>query len=111
MTTQRRISSTLLPYPTYTDPIWNKPQLIYGQECKTDNVDYSDRMHQYDPDKSNQADESCKAIKLKPRTSKHIKAWLGFYHNRPVVLRYVYGVVNPSNGSAYYIYGYDWTTA
>lgn len=93
-------------YPHYSDERWRTPQLIYGREQKCANVEYSDRLWQWDYEAGVSAGIACKG--LAPRTARWTQAWLSAYHGRPVVLRYIFGGCNLATGYEYYVYGYDW---
>lgn len=97
-----------LAYPHYSDERWNKAQLIYGRECKTDTCNYSDRLWEWDYAAAKRASETCKAAGLQTRTARWVEAWLSAYHGRPVVLRYILGGTNWATGYEYYVYGYDY---
>jgi hypothetical protein len=99
-----------LAYPHYSDERWERPQLIYGRECKTAECNYSDRLFQWDHTAAERASEACKKAKLNQRTAKQVETWLSAYHDRPVKLRYILGGCNLSSGYPYYVYGYDYVT-
>lgn len=101
-------SDQVLAYPHYSDERWDTAQLIYGRECKTNECNYSDRLYQWDYEAADRASKSCKEAGLDQRTAQGIEAWLGFYHQKPVKLRYIFGGSNRANGYPYYVYGYDY---
>lgn len=94
-----------LPYPHYTDERWNKAQLVFGSECKTQECSYSDRLYEWDYKAADKADDACKGM---DRTVARIEKWLEVYHGKPVNVRCVYAGVNRSSGYPYYVYGYDY---
>lgn len=96
-----------LAYPHYSDERWRTPQLIYGRECKCANVNYSDRLWEWDYEAGVSASTACKNLGLQSRTAGWTQAWLSTYHGRPVVLRYILGGSNLATGYEYYVYGYD----
>lgn len=96
-----------LSYPHYSDQRWNSPQLIYGKECKVQNIEYSDRLWERNWKKAADAADQCKDEGLQPRTVVWIERWLSIYHDRAVVVKFVHGGCNVSSGYEYYIYGYN----
>lgn len=97
--------SAVLPYPHYTDEYWNTARLIWGQECKTAECNYSDRLWQWNYEAAERAGQ---AVKGMPDTAARAEKWLSAYHERPVILRYIMAGCNASSGFAYYVYGYDY---
>jgi hypothetical protein len=96
-----------LPYPHYTNDYWNTARLIYGREQKCTEVNYSDRLWQWD---SEAAERAGKAVKGMPDTAARAEKWLSAYHGKPVQLRYIMGGCNAATGYAYYVYGYDYVS-
>jgi hypothetical protein len=100
-----------LAYPHYTRmDLWRHAQLIYGVECETQQADYSDRLWEWDHEAARRATEECNARNLPANTAMCIEQWLCFYHNKPVLLRYIMAGSNWSNGYPYYVYGYDFVS-
>lgn len=97
----------VLAYPHYSDERWSDAQLIYGKKCKCDEVNYSDRLYQWDSESAQRASNVLKEAGLNARTARGIQVWLTEYHQRPVIIRYIMGGTNWSSGYAYYVYGYD----
>jgi len=100
--------TTPLPYPHYTDHYWNTARLIWGREVKTAECNYSDRLWQWDSQMAERASYVCKLASLPNNTARWVEVYLTFYHDRPVILRYIMAGCNLSSGYAYYVYGYDW---
>jgi hypothetical protein len=100
-----------LAYPHYTDRRWDRPQLIYGKECKTDECNYSDRLWEWDYETAYGASEACRLKGITPRTAWWVEAWLSEYHQKPVTLKYILGGCNLATGYEYYVYGYDYQEA
>lgn len=98
----------VLAYPHYSDDRWLHPKLIYGQQRKTDECNYSDRLWEWDYEAAERASAACEEQGLTPRTARWTEAWLSAYHGKPVTLRYILGGCNWSSGYEYYVYGYDY---
>jgi hypothetical protein len=59
-----------LAYPHYSDSRWDTAQLIYGTQGKTDEVNYSDRLWQWDYEAAYGASEACREKGITPRTAR-----------------------------------------
>lgn len=94
-----------IPYPHYSDDRWKQAQLVWGTEQRCTEVNYDDRLWQWDWDAGERAREATKGM---DRTARMYQQWLSAYHSKPVVLRYVMAGCNWSSGYAYYVFGYDY---
>lgn len=99
--------SDALPYIHYSDEYWNSAQLIYGAECKTEYVNYSDRLWELDYSAAERAEQACKAAEIHFNTPAWHERFLSEYHGKPVQLKYMQGGTNRATGYTYYVYGYD----
>ncbi len=115
---QRRYNRPMLKYettfgknkvlhtsPHYTDKRFDQPQTIFGQECEGLAYDYSDRLWQWDYDKSEAAAKAANESAT-PKTCRWYEAYLSAYFSRPIEIKHIIAGVNRSNGFPYNVFGY-----
>lgn len=96
-----------LPDPHYSNPYFETARLIYGEEKKVEEEAYSDRLAEWDWDKSNKAHD--KAMEKKRRnTAGFWQEYLSIYYGRPVELVYILGGFNLANGFPYFYFGWNY---
>ncbi len=93
-----------LPYPHYSDPIWDQDYVIYGEQGATDDAVYSDRLWSFNRIAAERAREVTKDM---GRTAAMWEAWLSEYFQRPVDVVYIIARVKP-DGYAIYYFGFNY---
>ena len=82
--------------------------LIFGSDKKVDGmqVNYADRLREWDRDAYENAHEQMKESTTKRQTAQWIEEWLGHYHGKPVTIHAIWSNYSPYNGYPYSAYGY-----
>jgi hypothetical protein len=72
--------------------------------------DYSDRLWQWDFDKSKAAIQAANESDAISKTARWYEVYLSSYFGQPVEIKHIIAGVNHSNGCPYRVYGYEFTT-
>jgi hypothetical protein len=92
----------VLPYPHHSDPTWDDPKVVYGDEhAPADDGAYADRMQEWAWDKY---DAAWGAVTATHRTPRAVQEMLSYYYDRPVELVTIIYQTNRSNGYNYPFY-------
>jgi hypothetical protein len=91
--------------PHYTDGRFHQPQTVFGQECEGLGYDYSDRLWQWDHDKSEAAAKTANASGAIPKSCRWYEEYLSAYFSRPIEIKHIVAGVNRS-GHPYAVFGY-----
>lgn len=97
--------------PHYTDDRFNREQTVFGKPSKSPyghghlEYNYSDRLWQWDYDKSKRSSEIASASSAPLKSCLWYEAYLSAYFSRPVTIEHIIAGVNHSNGFAYCIFG------
>lgn len=105
-TTDRNSPLNLSPH--YSDPIWKEAQTLFGREDRSirDYV-YSDRLWQWDYEKTEQAFKVANEQKDVVRSSaRWIEVALSHFLGQPVEVLHVMAGVNLTSGYPYWVAGY-----
>jgi len=86
----------------------NKERDIFGEKEKGLFYNYSDRLEQWDYEKTRRANEYARLV-AEPKTARYFTAMLSYFHNgSKVILRHIIAGCNRSNGFPYLVYGYKY---
>ena len=109
---EQKRNVTLSVNPHYSNPLYSRggTQLVFGVEkypgVERVNWEYSDRLWQWDWDKSQAAYETAKQSKCVQHSAKYYKTYLTAYYGKPVYLFGILAGVNVSNGYPYQVFGF-----
>jgi hypothetical protein len=92
--------------PHYSDKRFEKEQTVFGAPEDGLGYDYSDRLVEWDYNKSKLASEVATQSGAKPRTARWYQAYLSAYCRYTVELKHIIVGVNHSNGYPYCVFGY-----
>lgn len=92
--------------PRYTDDRFKEAQTVFGKKGKGLDYVYSDRLWQWDYDKSEEATKIANANDLKSRTCLWYECYLSAYLDKEIEIKHILSGVNVSNGYPYYVLGY-----
>lgn len=92
--------------PHYSDNRFNEPQTVFGKEEKGIGYDYSDRLWQWDYEKSEQAVETAEKSGFPRHSCNWYEAYLSAYFGKKVEIKHILAGVNVSNGYPYAVFGY-----
>jgi hypothetical protein len=87
--------------PHYTDKRFDRPQTVFGQKCEGLKYDYSDRLWQWDQDKSEAAGQTANASGAIPKSCRWYEEYLSAYFSRPIEIKHILVVLNHSNRCPY----------
>jgi len=89
----------------YTSPDARHARTIFGGHADDLEYNYSDRLRQWDHEKSDAAFEHAATVAT-PKTARFYQAMLAYYHGQPVELRHIMAGCNLSTGFDYLVFGY-----
>lgn len=98
--------------PHYTDELFEKEQTVFGKPAKSSyghkhlSYDYSDRLWQWDYDKTQQSVDIANQSGATFKSCRWYEAYLSAYFDRPIVIEHIIAGVNRSNGYSYCVFGY-----
>jgi len=93
--------------PHYSNELFKKAQLVFGEKCETDSCAYSDRLEQWDYDKARMAREIANST-CTQNTGLWVEKYLSEYFNRSVEIKYIMAGFNISNGYEYQFFAWNW---
>lgn len=96
----------LLMSPHYTDARFQTEQTVFGKESDGLSYDYSDRLAQWDWDKSQAAWDAAKQSGALLRSAAFYDVYLSEYFGKPTTVEHIISGVNRSNGYPYNVFGY-----
>ena len=99
-------------HPHYTDDRFRKERTVFGREPKNSaghkglTYSYSDRLVQWNSDKSAEAWSKAQESKAPRDSALFLEAYLSAYYSGPVEVIHVVAGVNHSNGYPYWVVGW-----
>jgi hypothetical protein len=101
-----------LEYPHYSNPKWKEARCLYQQDGldkkrKPQQINYSDRLLEWDYDAHKRGCDAQKAADINRRTAENFQVYLEAYHQCKVDLLVIMGGCNVSSGYEYYVFFYD----
>ena len=93
-------------FPHYTDNRFEEEQTVFGRKEEGLGYNYSDRLWEWDYNKSKQAYATADESGLVKNSCRYFEAYLSAYFGRPIEIGHIVAGVNHSNGHPYCVFGY-----
>jgi hypothetical protein len=103
---EQRRDVPLYTCPHYTDARFRQAQTVFGGEQDELHYDYSDRLFQWNPQKSADAVKAADESGAVKRSADWYESYLSAYCDKPVELKHVLAGCNWATGYPYTVFGY-----
>lgn len=102
------LDARLHDQPHYTEDYYKTPRVIFGKEQNTDSNAYSDRIWQWNYEKSQKSSEIATNSGATLHTARWYQNYLSAYFDRNVEIVYIMAGFNLSNGYPYQFFAWNW---
>lgn len=93
-------------HPHYTNEYYKHARSVFGKETKGISYDYSDRLWEWDYEKSKAAFEVANSSQHKKDSANYFEVYLSEYFGKPVEILHILAGFNWANGYPYQVFGY-----